>query len=69
MSKFCFNAAFIGTEDIISRKMTAGLTEFDGLTGWWKVLNDIVRRVFPFHGDVCALSFSYFARHLLGLKK
>ena len=74
MSKFCFNPALYqrGREAVVKHeKMTAGLTSFDGLTGfvegYW---NDIVRRgTSPTSLEMFArCPFSYFARHLLGLK-
>ncbi|HZX47893.1 MAG TPA: PD-(D/E)XK nuclease family protein, partial [Nitrospirota bacterium] len=74
MSKFCFNPVlFRRGGEAIERfeKMTAGLTEFDGLTGFLEgYWNDIVRRgISPTSMEMFALCpFSYFARHLLGLK-
>src|SRR3989337_1591894 len=74
MSKFCFNPALYRRwrEAVVKHeKMTAGLTAFDGLTGfvegYW---NDIVRRgISPTSLEMFArCPFSYFARHLLGLK-
>lgn len=74
MSKFCFNPVLYrrGREAIVNHeKMTTGLTEFDGLTGFLEGFwNDIVRRgISPTSIEMFALCpFSYFARHLLGLK-
>ncbi|MCC6544274.1 MAG: exodeoxyribonuclease V subunit gamma [Nitrospirae bacterium] len=74
MSKFCFDPVLYrrGKETISNHeKMTKRLTEFDGLTGfiegYWY---DVVKRgISPTSMEMFALCpFSYFSRHLLGLK-
>ncbi len=74
LSKMCFNPALYhnGRETIMKHdKMTSGLTEFDGLTGFVeRYWNDIASRgISPTSLEAFALCpFSYFARYLLGLK-
>ncbi len=75
MKRFSFNPALYrhGRDAIASHeKMTAGLTEFDGIIGYpegyWQFVTG--RGISPTSMELFALCpFSYFARHLLGLDR